>query len=152
MIKKLIIFLVINFGALALGSLFTTSGVVGDWYLGLNKAPWTPPGWVFGSAWTVIMICFSIFMAFAWDQVDNKKHLTILFVIQLILNITWNPIFFHYKWVVLGLIVISSLCLLLFYFFFTYRKDLEEKAFLLVPYMVWLCIATSLNAYVLLNN
>lgn len=152
MIKKLIIFLLINFGALALGSLFTNTGVSGDWYVNLNKAPWTPPGWVFGTAWTLIMICFSIFMAYAWDAVANKNTLLTLFIIQLILNIGWNPVFFQYKRVLVGLIVISSLTLLLFYFFFNYRKTMKAKIFLLAPYVIWLCIATSLNAYVLMNN
>ena len=46
MIIQLIIFLLLNFGALALGGLFTGSGVSSDWYNGLNKAPWTPPGWM----------------------------------------------------------------------------------------------------------
>ena len=57
MIKRLFVFLLINFGALALGGLFTSDGVISDWYEQLNKAPWTPPGWVFGAAWTTIMVC-----------------------------------------------------------------------------------------------
>ncbi len=152
MIKQLIIFLVLNFGALAIGGLSTNAAVTGEWYLDLNKAPWTPPGWVFGFSWTVIMICFSIFMAFAWEAVKDRKTLITLYVIQLILNIGWNPIFFNLKMVVLGLVVISSLTLLIFTFFGKYRKEVGGKVYLLVPYMLWLVIATSLNAYVLLYN
>lgn len=43
---KTIIFLILNFAALAIGGLSTSSGVTSEWYNALNKAPWTPPGWV----------------------------------------------------------------------------------------------------------
>ena len=108
-LKNLVIFLVINFGALALGGLATNAAVNGEWYQSVNKAPWTPPGWVFGAAWTTIMICFSIFMAYAWEEVTDKTKLAILFGIQWILNVGWNPLFFVYHYVLLGLIVISLL-------------------------------------------
>jgi len=44
----LIIFLLINFGALGVGSWLMKNGPQTQWYLDLNKAPWSPPGWVFG--------------------------------------------------------------------------------------------------------
>ena len=46
MIYRLIAFLLLNFGALAIGGFFTGKGVTSDWYADLLKAPWTPPGWV----------------------------------------------------------------------------------------------------------
>jgi tryptophan-rich sensory protein len=52
MFYRLIIFLALNFAALAIGGLFTSKGVSSDWYAGIAKAPWTPPGWAFGAAWT----------------------------------------------------------------------------------------------------
>ena len=61
---RFLLFIILNFTALALGSLFTNKGVSSQWYLELNKAPWTPEGWVFGFAWTTIMISFAIYMAF----------------------------------------------------------------------------------------
>ncbi|MDG2281196.1 MAG: tryptophan-rich sensory protein, partial [Flavicella sp.] len=53
MIKRILLFLVLNFTALAVGGLFTGTGVSSDWYQNLNQAPWTPPGWVFGFMWTL---------------------------------------------------------------------------------------------------
>ena len=49
------LFGVLNFVGLAIGGLATGPGVSSDWYAGLDKAPWTPPGWVFGAAWTAVM-------------------------------------------------------------------------------------------------
>ena len=44
---RLLFFLLLNFGGLALGSFLMGEGPTGMWYSNLNKAPWTPPGWVF---------------------------------------------------------------------------------------------------------
>ena len=38
-------------------------GASSNWYENLNKAPWTPKGWVFGFAWTFLMTCFAIYLA-----------------------------------------------------------------------------------------
>ncbi|MDO6425299.1 TspO/MBR family protein, partial [Saccharophagus degradans] len=71
--------------------------------------PWTPPGWMFGVAWTTIMICFAIYMALLIPKTDNRKKIIGLFVIQWVLNTSWNPIFFYLQQTVLGLFVILSL-------------------------------------------
>lgn len=152
MTYRLIIFLLINFGALAIGGFFTGKGVPSAWYEGLEKAPWTPPGWVFGFAWTIIMICFTIYMAYLWPLIENKNLLIILFVVQWILNVSWNPTFFYYHNVLAGLFVIVSLTLLVAFFLFMYWPELRLKSIYILPYLIWLMIATSLNAYILIKN
>ena len=152
MITRLIIFLLINFGALAIGSFFTNSGVGSDWYNSLAKAPWTPPGWVFGAAWTTIMILFSIYLAYLWPSTANKKLLIALFVIQWILNVSWNPAYFYYHNMLAGLVIIISLTLVVAFFLSYYWPQLKVKSFLILPYLIWLIIATSLNAYTVLKN
>ena len=142
----------LNFGALAIGSIFTSEAVIGDWYLGLDKAPWTPPGWVFGAAWTTIMICFSWYMAYAWTTVRNQKLLLGLMVVQWILNVSWNPVFFTFQFILLGLMVITALTIVVAYLFFRFYPELKMKSILLWPYIIWLMIATSLNAYVVIYN
>ena len=152
MIKRIILFLVLNFSALAIGGLFTNDGVASLWYQTINKAPWTPPGWVFGAAWTTIMICFAIYMAYLIASKVDKKTVVLLYSIQLILNMAWNPIFFYFQSVVLGLICISLLTILIAYLFFKFWNVLKIKTLFLAPYLIWLVIATSLNLYILLYN
>lgn len=151
-IYYVLIFLIINFGGLAIGSSLMNNGPSSDWYLNLNKAPWTPPGWVFGVAWTTIMICFSIYLAKLFTSEKNKKTILIAFIIQFILNVSWNFLFFNQHLVFIALIGILLLTSLLFYFYFNLSKNIGKYKFLLLPYMIWLCIATSLNLYILLNN
>jgi benzodiazapine receptor len=151
MLKKTLLFLLLNFGALAIGGIFTGTGVSSEWYQGLNQAPWTPPGWVFGVAWTLIMICFSIYMGQLINSKNRIKVIT-LFSIQWVLNVSWNPIFFYSHALTLGLICISMLTLLVAFLFFNYWKKLSLKSLLIAPYLIWLVIATSLNAYILIFN
>jgi tryptophan-rich sensory protein len=152
MILRLTVFLAINIVALGLGGLFTNNGVQSEWYLSIAKAPWTPPGWVFGTAWTTIMICFSFYLTYLWPNINNKNFLISLFILQLILNVSWNPVFFHFQYVLFGLIIITSLTILIGFFLFYYWSELKILSLLIIPYFVWLIIATSLNAYILFNN
>lgn len=149
--KTIIVFLVINFGALAIGSWLMNDGPQTAWYQNLNKAPWTPPGWVFGVAWTTIMVCFSIYMAYLYKLVSDTK-LKVLFTIQFILNVIWNYVFFNQHLIRDGLICIILLTIVVAILLFTYYSKLKLKSLLILPYFLWLCIATSLNAYILLNN
>jgi len=152
MIVRLLIFLAINLGALGLGSLFTSKGVSSEWYQALTKAPWTPPGWTFGAAWVTIMICFSIYMAYGWNMIGNKNLLVILFLVQLLLNVAWNPVFFYYHLPLAGFLIILLLTLLIAFFFFFYWPVLKTISLFLLPYLIWLVIASSLNGYILLKN
>jgi len=152
MFYRLIIFFLINFGVLAVGGFFTGKGVPSEWYSDLIKAQWTPPGWVFGFAWTMIMICFSIYMAFLWPAVENKKMLIGLFIFQWVLNVGWNPTFFYYHNVLFGFAIISGLTILVGVFLLLYWPEMKYKTILLLPYFIWLLIATSLNGYILFRN
>ena len=152
MIYRILIFLLINFAALGVGGFFTGAGVSSSWYTELDKAPWTPPGWVFGAAWTTIMICFSFYMAFLLKNNQNKSMIIGLFSLQWILNVSWNPVFFYYQNVIFGLIVISALTLVVGFFLIRFWGDIGAKSLLILPYFIWLIIATSLNAYILVMN
>jgi tryptophan-rich sensory protein len=148
---RLILFLIINFGALGIGGILQGEGARSSWYQNLNIAPWTPPGWMFGLAWTTIMICFSFYMAYLAGS-QTTYLLYILFVIQLVLNIIWNPLFFRYHQVSAALVIIAALLLVVGLFLFRYLKVLEWKSILILPYFIWLIVATSLNAYILVKN
>lgn len=149
--KHITFFLIINFGGLYIGNLLMNNGPQTSWYTNLNQAPWTPPGWVFGVAWTLIMICFSIYLGHLFLKADSKK-LRLAFALQVFLNVVWNYVFFNQHLVALGLVVISALSVVIFTFFFSNLKTLKSKSYLLLPYMIWLLIATSLNGYILFNN
>lgn len=147
----LVLFLLINFSALGIGSWLMNNGPTSGWYLALNKAPWTPSGWVFGVAWTTIMICFSIYLSYLVN-IKETNTFWILFSIQFILNVSWNYIFFNQHAIGFALIVIISLTVLVGYYLFSFLSEMKFKSLLIAPYFIWLLIATSLNAYSYLKN
>ena len=149
---RLLLFLLINFGALALGSAMIGNPATNEWYLAVNKAPWTPQGWVFGAAWTTIMVCFSIFLWQYTKGTVNTKEFYGLFAVQFLLNVLWNPVFFRWHYVLPALVMILLLTVTVAIFTVWGFRRATLLGILMLPYLVWLCIAASLNAYVLLKN
>ncbi len=148
----LILFLVINFGGLALGNWFMGDAVTSEWYTNLNKAPWTPPGWVFGATWTLIMICFSIYLTYLFT-LRKSKFVIAIYSVAVLLNVSWNYLFFNQHLANISLVSISALTLVIVYLFISFGDDkLSKMRYLLLPYIIWLCIATSLNGYIVFNN
>jgi tryptophan-rich sensory protein len=151
-ILPIIVFGVLNFAALGIGGMLTSSGVVSEWYAELNKAPWTPPGWVFGAAWTTIMLAFAVFMGFLWSKTKIRRGVFLIYAFQWLLNVGWNAVFFGNHNVLLGQIVIFLLLVLVGVYLFGFWKVLRFQSLLIAPYFIWLIIANSLNAYILFMN
>ena len=149
--KGLLLFILINFSSLAIGTWLMNDGPRTEWYINLNQAPWSPPGWVFGVAWSSIMILFSVYMTFL-IQVNRSKKVLLLFSAQFVLNIIWNYLFFNQHFINLGLLNIILLTVLMFYFLIAFKDSLKNKRFYVLPYCIWLVLATSLNLYIALYN
>lgn len=148
----LILFLIINFGGLAIGNWFMGDAVTSQWYSNLNKAPWTPPGWVFGATWILIMLCFSVYLTYLFS-LRNSKFIIAVYSVAVTLNLSWNYIFFNQRLTTISLVAISALTLVILYFFISFGDGkLSKMKYLLLPYIIWLCIATSLNGYIVFNN
>ena len=150
-LTSLILFLGLNFGALAFGSyLMGTNPSANEWYQNLPRAPWTPPGWVFGAAWFTIMLLFSIFIGLQYNQTKEKRKLIWIYLVQLCLNISWNPVFFHYHQIGLALLILILLFSSLLYLLFYSETWNKRIGLLVLPYVIWLMIAISLNLYPLI--
>ena len=146
------LFLITNFAGLYFGSILMNEGPSSAWYLLLNQAPWTPPGWVFGIAWITIMLCFSFYLASLIRIIDSVNFWAI-YTVQCILNISWNYVFFNLQKTVTGLIIISLLTVVMVFYFYKFKNQkLKYTKYLLSPYILWLFIASSLNLYILFYN
>jgi len=132
----------------------TMSGVT-DWYRTLNKPWFTPPDYVFGPVWTVLYILMGISLYLVIMQGwENKpvKNGSILFGAQLGVNLLWSLLFFGLHSPLAGLVCIVVLLTLILATIFTFYQLSKPAAVLLVPYLAWVCIATALNAGVVLLN
>ncbi|MEY8848754.1 TspO/MBR family protein [Psychroserpens sp. XS_ASV72] len=150
-LNAFLVFLILNFSALGIGSWLMNNGPQSEWYTNLNKAPWTPEGWVFGAAWFTVMLCFAFYMAFLYKQQWTSRK-AIIYGVQLVLNISWNYLFFNQHLITIGLINLILLTSIVYLILITYWKDLKSKSFFIAPYALWLLIAISLNLYIYIYN
>ena len=150
-IKPILGFIILNIFGLALGSMWTDPGTSSEWYSTVSKAPWTPPGFVFGLAWSTIAITFGIFMGQLWVK-RNMESIT-FFLTSFFLNIVWNPLFFYLHWVWIASAVIVTLGINIGLLIHLARTQYSWKLSLWAfPYFIWLIIASSLNLYVAIMN
>jgi len=151
LIPRFLLFLLINFSILYTGSLLMGEGASSNWYENLNKAPWTPKGWVFGFAWMFLMTCFAIYLAKLSTLVNSSKLIFIV-LIQYFLNLIWNFIFFNQQEIILGLIDIILLTVVVVFIFIKNTSVMKRYSLFILPYILWLLIATSLNLYIAIYN
>jgi len=151
--KYFFICLLVNFGGLALGAAWTDPGTTSEWYTTLNQAPWTPPGWVFGAAWTLIGVTFSIWGGLVFGSRVYEAELRLLYPISVLLNVVWNPLFFWLHITAIAGVVIFMLTGVIFLITDITRRGFGWRyAIFSVPYFLWLLIATSLNWYIVIMN
>ena len=126
-----------------------------NWYYALQKAPWTPPSWVFGPAWTILYLFMTIAIWFIYlsdGKRLNKQICYTLFFLQLFVNFLWTIFFFGMKSPLLGLLdIIVLIGLILANIFFYYRVN-KVSAWLMLPYLLWVCFAFTLNLSIIIDN
>jgi tryptophan-rich sensory protein len=134
--------------------ILTMSGVT-DWYSTFNKPRFTPPDYVFGPVLTVLYILMGISLylviSHGWEN-ETVKTGIVLFGAQLRVNLLWSLLFFGLHSPLAALACIVVLLTLLLTTLITFYQLSKPAAVLLVPYLAWVCIATALNAGVVLLN
>ena len=111
------------------------------------KQPWfSPPNWLYAPVWTIIYLMMGVAIAKIWiaNKKQNNKLPIIIFIVQLILNLAWSPIFFHFRRIDLALCDLFLLWISLLILLFITKK-IHRVFFLLLPYVVWVSFALVLN-------
>ena len=123
------------------------SGYGNDWFDGLTKPPFMPPGWAFGAAWTTLytLMGLALAMILAEPESDRKRKALLLFFVQLVLNYSWSPIFFAGHDIQLALIVIFVMLAIAAAATAQFLKLRPLAGLLMVPYLAWLCFAAALT-------
>ena len=150
---SLVVFILLCF-VVEIVSSFWTKETVSTWYPLLAKPSWTPPDWVFGPVWTClyIMIAISGWLIYRAKHSHKRTIALRLYGIQLALNFIWSFVFFSLQNPLLGLIDIVLLCLLISLTIIKAWPVRSLASILLIPYLVWVLYATSLNAGIWLLN
>jgi len=140
-------FLAVCYVVFGFGGLFQP----GDWYESLERAPWSPPNIAFPIVWVILYALIAISGWLIYRQQNTK--LLGLWIAQLLFNGLWSWLFFGQDWVVLGLIDLVLIDFLVALLILGCLKNGQKLcSLLLLPYLVWLVLATSLNVYILVHN
>ena len=123
------------------------------WYFSLTKPYLTPPAWIFAPVWSFLYLTIAFSFVLYFLKKDENKGLGYLyFLVQIILNLIWTPVFFGTKNILLALIVIILMDV---FIILTIKKFYEVRKFaglILIPYLIWTLFATYLNfGYFILN-
>jgi len=128
------------------GGLVTRKNVK-QWYETLDRPSWRPPNWAFGPVWTALytMMGYASYLIYRDGIGESRDRTLALYGSQLLLNWLWTPIFFGYHKLGLACAEITlllaniGLCISAFY------PINRTAAYLFIPYLSWVSLATSLT-------
>ena len=151
---KLVVSILACLVAGGIGSLFTFKSIPG-WYSSLRKPPYTPPNWVFGPVWTTLYILMGISVFLVWQEglnTDTAVLAFVLFWVQLAVNAVWSIVFFGMRSKGGAVAVIVVLWLLILATIIASLGISGWAGGLLIPYILWVTLASYLNVGVWLLN
>ena len=135
------------------------AGVLGtdvnsNWYAGLDKPRWQPPGRVFGPAWSTLYALIAVGSARALDRAEPEERRTYATAlgVNLVLNTGWTWVFFAAKrprWALAEVLLLEASTLDLVRR--TRRLD-PTGAALVAPYAGWVGFASALTASIARRN
>ncbi len=139
----LIGWLLLCFAAASPGALF----MPGEWYAALRKPAWNPPAWIFGPVWTALYTMMAVSAWLVWKRGGFKAQRWPLgvFLVQLVLNALWSPLFFGLHRMGIAFLAIIVLWFAILLTMEHFHRVSRPAAWLLAPYLAWVGFATVLN-------
>ena len=135
------------FATSLLGSYFTNIGLE-SWYSSLNLPEITPQGGLIGAVWTTIYVLLAISAILFYKKASEgpqRRWVSILLGINLLLNATWSYVFFTANLIGLAVLWAAILGISVLILMFAMYKVSRVSSWLLVPYAGWVFFATYLN-------
>ena len=130
---------------------FISGRVGGDasdpWFVALDKPAIFPPPGVFGVVWPILYTVMGLAAAMVCAAWGSRYRLPAIlaFALQLLVNLTWSPVFFGEHEITLSLYIILVLDGAVLVTVVLFWKVRRTAALLLLPYLGWILFATVLN-------
>lgn len=141
---------------IAIGSIIgsLTKPELSTWYSTLNRSPLTPPNYVFPVAWTILYGAIGACGWLIWRAPSFLKLRAIktLYASQLILNLSWTPLFFYYHFTKISLVVLISMDIFVGMLIWLAYSKIRSVSLLMIPYLLWIIYASYLNFYIWQHN
>jgi benzodiazapine receptor len=136
------------------GSLFTRPAIPA-WYAQLQKPAFAPPNWLFAPMWISLYLLMAVAAYLVWQKGLSSRGVRMalaVFLFQLLLNAIWSPAFFGLRSPLAGAVIIVLLWLLIALTIFLFWKISRPAAILLIPYILWVTLASALNISIYFLN
>ncbi len=123
------------------------SGENSAWFSALELPAIYPPGWIFGVAWTILyaLMGFSLAVIAAAAGARGRGVAVLAFIVQLVINLAWSPMFFGSHQITGALILILLLDVAVLVTVVLFWRVRRSAAVLLLPYLAWILFATVLT-------
>jgi tryptophan-rich sensory protein len=105
--------------------------------------------------WTTLFILMGIALYLVWQSGTERREVQIalaVFGIQFALNVLWSFLFFGMQSPLLGLVDIVILWIMIAVTIVLFYQIRKIAGYLLIPYIVWVTIATALNYSIYILN
>ena len=130
------------------------SGPGNPWFDSLHKPSVYPPASVFGPVWTVLYALMGLALSIVVGArgAEWRGKAAVLFVVQLVLNLAWSPLFFAGHQITGSLILLVVMDLVVIATIWAFWKVRTLAGVLMLPYLAWILFATFLTYQFLLAN
>ena len=137
-------------GTLLLGFLsgrLAQSGPGNPWFDSLVKPAIYPPPAAFGIVWSVLYVMMGLALAMVVTArgAPGRGAAITAWVVQLLLNLAWTPVFFAAHQITAALGVIAALDVALLITLVLFWRVRRLAGVLMLPYLAWVLFATALT-------
>ncbi len=119
-----------------------------EWYAQLAKPFFAPPAWLFGPVWTVLYVIIAVTFARAFYLAFKKNipaAMTIPFILNLIVNLSYTPIEFGLKNNLYASIDVLAVLGTLIWAMIAIKPYSRAISRWQMPYLAWVSFATILQ-------
>jgi len=97
--------------------------------------------------WTCLYIMLGCALAIIWNArgARGRGVAVALFAVQFALNVAWSPVFFALHQITAAFGLILAMIAAAFVTFLAFGRVRRSAAYLMLPYLAWLCFAAALN-------
>ena len=124
---------------------YITSYFKEPWYSSIIKPSFNPPDWVFAPVWISLYLIMGYAAWLMWSTKAKTQKILNIYFIHLIINASWSVTFFAFHQILVSLIIIGLIIIFVIWLIKLYYPINKISAYLMVPYLAWLCFSFSLN-------
>jgi len=115
------------------------------WYSTIIKPSFNPPDWIFAPIWMSLYLLIGYASWLMWSSRNNTQKILNIYFIHLIFNASWTITFFAFHQILASLIIVGLIIFFVVWLIRLYYPINKISAYLMLPYLSWLCFAFVLN-------